>query len=244
VSDHSTNNTVSDARTVAIHQPNFLPWLGYFNKIARADRFVLLDNAQMSKTGGTWSNRVQVLVNGGRAWLTIPIVRAYHGVREIREIQIDASKPWRKKALSTIRMSYARAPHFADVFPVIAELLECPASTIVELNLMAIRTLCTRLGLDDRKLLLASDLVADGEATERLISLVKGAGGDTYLAGGGAAGYQEDASFAAAGIDLLYQSFEHPVYSQQGAMPFVPGLSIVDAALNCGWAETANLISR
>jgi hypothetical protein len=171
-------------------------------------------------------------------------VRAYHGVREIREIQIDASKPWRKNALSTIRMSYAHAPHFADVFPVIAELLECPASTIVELNLMAIRTLCTRLGLDERKLLLASDLVADSEATERLISLVKGAGGDTYLAGGGAAGYQEDERFAAAGIDLLYQSFEHPVYSQQGAMPFVPGLSIVDAALNCGWAETANLISR
>jgi hypothetical protein len=82
-------------RLVAIHQPNFFPWLGYFDKLARADVFILLDDAQYPKTGGTWSNRVQLLINEKPAWVTVPVVRSYHGVRQIREMRIDEQRPWR-----------------------------------------------------------------------------------------------------------------------------------------------------
>jgi len=67
-------------RVVAIHQPNFLPWLGYFDKLARADTFVLLDSVQFPKRNGTWMNRVKLLVGGEPGWITVPIVRAYHGL--------------------------------------------------------------------------------------------------------------------------------------------------------------------
>ena len=87
------------ATLVAIHQPNFLPWLGYFDKIARADVFVMLDSVQFAKTGGTWSNRVQMLVGGQATWLTMPIVRSYHGVRTYRQMEIDEEQSWRKKLL-------------------------------------------------------------------------------------------------------------------------------------------------
>src|SRR4051794_9997556 len=84
---------------VGLHQPNFFPWLGYFDKLVRADVFVLLDNVQFSKTGGTWSNRVRLLAGDAPTWITLPVVRAYSGVRLVREMQIDNRQPWRRKFL-------------------------------------------------------------------------------------------------------------------------------------------------
>ena len=84
---------------VAIHQPNFLPWLGYFDKLARADVFVLLDDAQFPKKGGTWVNRARLLVSGRPDWVTVPVDRSYHGTRTIIEMQIDDARPWRRKLI-------------------------------------------------------------------------------------------------------------------------------------------------
>jgi len=229
---------------VAIHQPNFFPWLGYFDKIAKADVFVVLDDGQMSKTGGTWINRVPILVNGARAWLTVPIVRSYHGTRQVREIAIDASKPWQKKVLDTNRMNYARTPCFAEVFPTIVDLVDSAGDSLCGFNLDAIRALCAKLGLDAGKLRLASTVSVEGSGTSRLIALVRAVGGTTYVSGGGAGGYQEDERYAAAGVELVFQAFEHPVYPQRGTGAFVPGLSLIDAAMNCGWSATAALMSR
>src|SRR5262245_57551917 len=94
-------------RLVALHQPNFFPWLGYFDKLVRADVFVVLDNVQCSKTGGTWSNRVRLLGGDAPRWITMPVVRAYSGVRLVREMQIDNEQPWRRKFLQTLRTYYA-----------------------------------------------------------------------------------------------------------------------------------------
>src|SRR5205085_9519011 len=93
-------------RLVAIHQPTFLPWLGWWDKLLRADIFVLLDDVQYPKKGGTWMNRVRMLVNGEPTWVTMPIDRTYHGVRTVREISLDQTKPWRKKILGTLAASY------------------------------------------------------------------------------------------------------------------------------------------
>lgn len=230
------------ARIVAIHQPNFLPWLGYFDKIARADVFILMDNVQFPKTGGTWTNRVQILLSGRPDWLTAPVERSFHGVREIREIQIDDAISWRDKALRSIQMSYARAPYFDTVFPLLRELLLEPVQSLSALNVLGIRAIAGRLGLDCGKLVLGSTLDAAGASTDLLISMVRAVGGTAYLCGGGAGGYQEDDKFAAAGIALVYQSFQHPVYEQRKAGDFVPGLSIVDALMYRGFGGTASLL--
>lgn len=228
---------------VAIHQPNFLPWLGYFDKIARADKFVLLDSVQFAKTGGTWSNRVQLLVAGRAAWVTMPIVRSYHGVRTYREMEIgDAT--WRTKLLKTIQLNYAAAPHFASIYPTLAAIFAAPTNRLAQFNETAIRTLCDGLALDSSNMVRSSELKVTGAATDLLVAIVQAVGGTAYLAGGQAAAYQEDAKFAAAGLELVYQNFQHPPYAQMNSQSFVAGLSIVDALMNCGWQGTRELLQK
>jgi len=224
-------------QVVAIHQPNFLPWLGYFDKLARADRFVVLDTVQFSKTGGTWSNRVCILANGSPVWITMPVERSYHGLRSVAEMKI-AGTAWRHKMLRTLRSAYARAPQFAAVFPLIEDILMCPLDTVSAFNLSGIRRLAGAIGLNPGKMVEASTLNVSGHATDLLIAIVKHVGGTAYLSGSGASGYQKDEKFAAAGLKLIYQNFQHPAYPQRGVADFVPGLSIVDALMNCGFDET------
>lgn len=229
-------------RSVAIHQPNFLPWLGYFDKLARCDVFVLLDNVQFPKKNGTWMNRVKVLVSGEPAWITVPIVRAYHGLRQIDEMEIDESRPWRRKLMATIEQNYRRAPHFEETMPVIADVLMNETSRLADYNEAGVRRLATAVGLDHSKLIRASSLEVTGAATDLLIEITKQVGGDIYLAGGGASGYQEDEKFQDGGVELRYQAFTHPTYPQLADQPH-HGLSIVDALMHCGAEHTAQMLN-
>lgn len=226
---------------VAIHQPNFLPWLGYFDKLARADVFVLLDDAQFPKKSGTWMNRTKLLVGGAPAWLTAPVDRSYHGLRTIAEMRIDDGRGWRRKALRTIEQSYARAPWFETIMPLVAQLIERPTDCLLEYNEAGVRTVGDLLGLDGSKFVRASTLGVSTTATQRLIDLTRAVGGSAYLAGGGAGGYQEDEKFAQAGIELLSQDFEPRPYPQL-ADEYNPGLSAVDALMNCGPEGTRTLV--
>jgi len=231
-------------KLVAIHQPNFLPWLGFFDKIRRAQICVLLDDVQLPKTTGhgTWTNRVQLLVAGVPAWATVPLVRAFHGTRLISEAEINDQTPWRQKLLRTVELNYRRTPYFGVVYPILTRLIGHPTKSLLEYNLESIKTIASRIGLDPSKLVLSSSVPVQSRSTDRLIALVNNVGGDAYLAGGGAQGYQDDAMFAKAGIGLVYQDFKHPTYPQQGASEFVPGLSIVDALMNCGFEGTGSLL--
>jgi hypothetical protein len=228
------------SRIVAIHQPNFFPWLGYFNKLACADVLVLLDSVQFPKTGGTWTNRVRLKMGGQPRWVTVPVDRAFHGVRPIREIR-TAGFSWRRELLRTIEVAYGRAAHFGEVYPVLAELVRGPADLLAEYNIGVIRALASVLGLGRTRLVRSSDLGAVGKATDLLVELVRSVGGTTYLCGGGARGYQDDVKLAAAGVDLIYQGFRHPVYPQLGS-EFISGLSIIDTLLNCGIEPTRQLL--
>ena len=233
----------SSGPLVAIHQPNFFPWLGFFDKIARADIFVVLDDAQFAKSGaGTWCNRVRLLFNGVPTWMTMPVRRDYHGVRRVNEMAIVNGQPWREKMRRSIRAHYGRAAFFAAVFPVIERLLDNPTESLADYNLNGIRAVCEALSIDARRIVLSSSLAVDALATDRLIGIVKRVGGTAYLTGGGAGGYQEDDKFAAAGIELRYQNFQHPRYPQGQTDEFVPGLSCLDALLHCGFDGVAALL--
>ncbi len=228
-------------RVIAIHQPNFFPWLGYFNKFAYADVFVVLDNVQFPKTGGTWSNRVRLIVNGKPSWVTMPVVRAYEGVRVVRDMVISETS-WRSTLLQTLHYNYRRASQFEKVYPVLATLIDNPVDHLAEYNLFAIRALTEALGFDSCQLVLGSTLHVEGKATELLVAIVKSVRGTAYLCGGGTAEYQEDEKFVAGGVDLIYQDFKHPTYPQATSREFVPGLSIIDVLMNCGFEQTRRLI--
>jgi hypothetical protein len=230
-------------RLVAIHQPNFLPWLGFFDKLARADVFVVLDSVQFPRTSkGTWINRVKLLVGDRAQWATVPIVRARGSALTIRDVRIDDSQPWRKKLLRTVELNYRRAPAFDDVFPLVTELVSNPDDRIARFNEANVRHIAETLGLDTSKLVRSSDVAAAGQSTDLLIELTVAVGGDAYMPGGDAYRYQEDEKFAARGVALAPQDFSHPEYPQT-VTPFVPGLSIVDALMNCGIDGTRALLS-
>lgn len=233
-----------ERRVVAIHQPNFFPWLGFFDKIARSTVFLLMDSAQFPKTGGAWCNRVRLLINGRPAWVTMPVVRSYHGVLRIADMRIDESGGWRGRFLKSIEFNYRRAPRFAAIFPLLERLAQFETTNLAAFNVSAITTLTTELGLDAARLRLGTELRTDGKATDVLISMVRAVGGTAYLAGGGAGGYQEDEKFRAAGIELVMQQFRHPTYPQFNTTEFVPGLSVIDALMNVGFAGTAALLGR
>jgi hypothetical protein len=229
-------------RVVAIHQPNFLPWLGYFDKLARADVFVLLDDAQFPKKGGNWTNRVRMSIDGSSTWMTVPVVRAFSGYRSIREMEIDESRPWRTKMSTAIAQAYSRADHFDETMPLVEELIQVDQSKLATYNENAIRRLADELGLTDTEIVRSSDLAVTSQATQRLVDLVRAVGGTAYLAGGGAGGYQEDDLFADAGLGLVTQDFSAPAYPQLVDPP-TTGLSIVDALLNVGLGRTGELLA-
>jgi hypothetical protein len=204
---------------------------------------VLLDSVQFQKTGGTWTNRVQMLVGGKPTWLTVPIVRNYHGTRLIAEMEINAAENWRDKLLKTLQTNYGRAPHYADVFPFVEARITHPTTSLSAFNTAIIRALVERLGLGETELVLSSTLATRQHSTDLLIEITRLLNGTVYLSGGGAGGYQEDEKFARAGIELRYQRFAHPVYPQFNSPTFTAGLSILDALFNCGFAGTAALLT-
>jgi hypothetical protein len=230
-------------RIVAAHQPTFLPWLGLFDKLARADVLVLLDDVQFPRSSaGNWTNRVRLLVGGRPAWATVPVLRAGRGVQRVQDVEIDDSTPWRRRLLDTLRHAYGRAAAFDSTFELVRELVECRESLIAAYNERNLRSLADALGLDAGRLVRSSELGVAAAGTERLVELTRAAGGTVYLSGDGSEGYLREDTFDGSGVELRYQQFAHPTYPQTTAEP-VHGLSVVDALLNCG-VEGAGALVR
>jgi hypothetical protein len=240
----AAGDSTRDAVVVAIHQPNFFPWLGYFDKLARADIFVVLDSVQFPKKQGTWMNRVRVLADGVPRWLTVPVDRTYHGVRSVQEMRIAPDAPWRRETSDLLRHCYAKAPFFDAVASSIEDLVAAPHDLIAELNLTSLAAVVDRVLPGAAAMVRSSELDVDGAATDLLIATTKAVGGTVYLSGDGADGYQDDARFAEQGLELQFQNFAPQPYAQIGSKEFVPGLSVLDALFNLGFEGTAALLDR
>ena len=223
---------------MAIHQPNYAPWLGYFHKMANADLFVFLDDAQFSK--GSYTNRVQIAMGGAPRWLTIPVRHAFGA--EINRVEV-ARADWARAHLDVLRASYAKAGHFRDVWPDIAGFYAgLPEISLADVNIALIGALAERLGIKTPTCRASS--LGTGAATgdDRLIAICRQLGAPAaYLSGGGGAKYQSEEKFRAASIDLIYANFEHPPYPV-GTGQFIPGLSVLDAAFHLGWSGAAGLL--
>ena len=226
--------------TVAIHQPNYLPWLGYFYKMAQSDVFVFLDDAQFSKN--SYINRSRILGPGGPRWLTLPV--SYGFGDAIASVRV-AETEWRSRHLDSLLTSYRSARCFREVWPAVQKLYDgIPDGGLASINRRLVEGLATRLGISCR-FEASSQFATDGlTSDDRLVALVAVIDRQgTYVSGRGGAGYQDPAKFAAAGLKLRYSDFEHPTYDQSGS-PFVEGLSVVDAICHLGWKGASELILR
>jgi WbqC-like protein family len=224
---------------VAVHQPNFLPWLGFFHKLASCDVFVLLDSVQFSR--GSRTNRVQVLAGDRPTWLTVPVRRPEHGEPRIADALIDDSRPWRRKALRTLEVSYGSLDGFEETYELATNALAEPSDRLARLNEGAIAHLSDALGLTRPRVVRASELDADGAGSELLARLVAAVGGTVYLSGAGADGYHDEQPFSDRGIEVRFQRFSHPTYAQRAPEP-VHGLSIVDAMMSLGVTGVQDLL--
>jgi len=229
---------------VAIHQPQYLPWLGYLAKWAAADLFVFLDTVQYEKNG--WQNRNRIKTPDGARWLTVP-VRARLGMR-IADVAIDGEQPWPTRHWRAIEWAYGDAPYWRASRDALAawyaERWECLAPAAVTSG----ELLAREIGVSTPTRLASSLPIDDDDPTGRLVALCRAVGADTYLAGGHASRYMDATRFAAAGIRVLYQAYSHPVYAQQHGdfVPFLSGLDLLlmhgDASLGIlrrgdGWTE-------
>ncbi len=225
---------------VAIHQPNYLPWLGYFHKLARAEVFVFLEAAQFSK--GSYTNRVQILRDGKPVWLTQPIEQS---LGQPIETVAFADRLWPRRHVDTLHGAYRGAAAFRAVFPYLESLLlKAPLDSLAAANRHLIEGLAAALGLAPRFARDGVLGVSGLEGDDRLVALVGAvAPGAVYLSGKGGALYQDEAKFASAGIALRYSAFTPKAYQQTGGGGFVPGLSIVDALFSLGIDATRALVA-
>jgi WbqC-like protein len=209
---------------VAIHQPHYLPWLGYLHRMAQADLFIVLDHVQFER--GNYQNRTSVRVNGAAHWLTVPVVQRSQKER-IDEKLIDTRQDWDASHFETLRRAYGHAA----VAPLRA-IYETPWERLVDLNDAMLQFLRARFGIRT-PLVNSSELDVKGAKSELVLNLCLAVGADALLVGlGGSRRYLDRGAFAAAGVELVFQEFTHPVYAQRGPGAFIPGLSAVDMLFN------------
>jgi hypothetical protein len=214
---------------VAIHQPQYLPWLGYLAKWAAADLLIFLDTVQYQKNG--WQNRNRVKTSDGARWLTVP-VKARLGAR-IDEIPIDERQPWARRHLATIEQSYATSPHLPAHRDALRRLYDDRWTELVTVATASVRWLGHAVGIRTPTCRASELAVTATDPTDRLVRLCRAVGATTYLAGRDGAAYLDLGRFRDAGIDVLHQRYEHPVYGQPHG-PFVPFLSGLDLLLSAG----------
>ena len=227
-------------RTVVIHQPDFLPWLGFFDRLRRADLYIALDTAQfVSGTSRSWTHRDRIKTARGPRWLSLSVRKAPLGT-PIYEVMLAPDRRWRDDNLNLLRESYQRAPYFGEIFPRVEALYEGAQERLAQMTLESIDLLCTLLGVSVERRL-SSTMRPAGSSNEMLADLLSKAGATHYLSGQGARAYFRPEPFARAGIEVQWQAYSHPVYPQlHGA--FVPMLSAIDMLFNCGIEQSRTIL--
>jgi hypothetical protein len=211
---------------VAIHQPHYLPWLGYLHRMAQADLFIVLDHVQFER--GNYQNRTQVRVNGAAHWLTVPLVQRSQKER-IADKTIDTSQDWAATHFETLRRAYGGAATAA-----LKSIYDTPWERLVDLNAALLEFLREAFAIRT-PLVNSSELDVGGAKSELVLNLCKAVGAHALLVGlGGSRNYLDRAAFAQARVELVFQEFNHPVYPQRGPAPFSAGLSAVDLLFNLG----------
>jgi hypothetical protein len=225
---------------VAIHQPNYLPWLGYFRKLVRSDTFVFYDNVQMPR-GKSFTSRSAVKTPSGRQWLTVP-VGGKSDLLTIKDVEI-ADQRWVRKHLRTLSLGYAFSPWKEWLKDGLEPVLAGEHRYLADLNITLIRAVLEFLGKSDVRLLRASEMELRETGADTVEEILVQLGTSLYLTGQGKGTQRhlDEQGLGAKGIEVAYVSADFPQYEQRHG-EFEEGLSIVDALLNCGPERTLDML--
>jgi len=223
---------------VTMHQPNILPWLGFFYKMAKADLLVIADTLGFSR--GSYTQRVKIKTETGPKWLTLSLLHTGKVSQPIREMRLGGRENWRDRILGTLKGHYLHSPHYQSYAEEIREITMTSSDNLAEFNFRLIAYLANTLGITTPTVFSSELGDLEGNKTDWAISVCKAVGAEAFLSGAGGAKYQDEEAYGLAGIKLVYSDFKHPKYPQQFG-DFVPGLSIVDLLFNCG-AESPEIL--
>lgn len=227
---------------ISIHQPNFLPWLGYFHKVVSSDVFVILDDVQFSK--GSVGNRTKIKSKKGEGvYLTAAVDLSKSWRQNYNALPLNYASAWNQKCLSELRSAYESAEFFSQLYPTFEALLLQQYSTLGELNIKLLEYFFEALSIKT-VIKISSHLHGDfGSSNQRILGIVKQLGGSIYLSGNGARKYNDPELYKDNNIELVYSRFEAPQYRQING-DFLQNLSVIDALMNVGIDRTREMLGR
>ena len=217
---------------VTIHQPNYLPYLGFFDKMQKSDVFIIYDDAQFNKADFQHRNRIRIF--NGWKWLTVPVEKKHIPINQIKiknGAKINEIN-WQKAHLKEIHDNYRRAPHYLEFRKELCKIYEQHYNLLIDLNMRLIDFLMKSFDIKT-EIVYSSEFGLKSKSTEKLVDLVNAVGGDVYLSGPSGKNYLDLGLLENRNIKVYYQDFEHPVYKQQYD-GFIPNMSAVDALFNTG----------
>ncbi len=214
---------------VSIHQPNYIPWLGYFYKIYQSDIFVFLEDVQYSNKG--MHNYNYIKTGNGLFRIKIPVYQTLGD--KISEVSTKDELGWKQKHLTILKSNYANAPYFEEVISDFKGLLETDSRSLSELNKSIIRFICNKLNINCC-FVNSSDLKISSSKEGKILDICSALKADIYFSGTGAKFYQKEEDFKARGIQLKYSEF-HPFPYNQLWDNFNANVTAIDYFMNCGY---------
>jgi hypothetical protein len=229
---------------VAMMQPTFLPWQGFFELIYNADIFVLLDDFQFSLQ--SYHQRNRLFVSPGQiGWYSVPVIKAVSFGSSLNQSRIDESGPWRKKTLQRLQHNYGKTRFFNDIYPGIEKILRTDVKSLADINIALIQYVIA-LFQWSKEIRFSSEHASSAMRSVRVLEILASCNATEYFSAAGSFGYmREDGRFPVKNIEVFFQNFECKPYPQIGAQgEFIPYLSVLDALFNIGARETATMISQ
>lgn len=230
---------------LSIHQPDFWPWAGLFNKIASSDKFVVFDCVQAPR-GKSWLSRNRILLQGKPCWITLPIYRSAN--QRIFEVRINDEVNYSPKHLGTIRQAYAKAPYFQEVFDFVEGLYAPKHKFARDFSLSIISAICRRLNVRT-EFVEVRDLISDSRISELrgndlVLEICLAGKATSYLSGTGCLDFIKPEEFFQNKVSFEFQDFAQNEYPQPGCSTFHPFMSILDVLFCVGFKKAEAIIKR
>lgn len=222
---------------ISIHQPVYLPWIGFIDKLVSSDVFVFLDDVQYEKNG--FQNRNKIKTESGEMWLTIPTSGKSKTL--LKDVKVDNTSRWEEKHLKSIVQNYSKAQFFNKYWKEMNKFYEKSYEYLIDFNMEIILFLMKNFKIKT-KILFSSELEISKKGSERILDICKSLNAEEYISGIGGKNYLNVDDFNKNNIKIKFQKFKHPIYNQSFES-FIPNLAAIDLLFNEG-ENSVNIINQ
>ena len=229
---------------IAIHQPHYFPWLGYFDKMAKVDKFVLLDEVQLTDKSNMFRNKF-MSKSGKEKYLTVCFIKKGYMQKSFREVELNDEINWQKDHINFIKDNYRKSEFYDEIWPYVLPILEKKYRYLSDVSIDSLMVLKNLLNINT-EIILQSEISYDINAknNDLVLNICKETRANQYLSGNGARKYMNLDLFIQEDIQVEYQQFNHPIYNQINSLNFTPNLSGLDMLFNCGIEKSREIFWR